>query len=76
MYNITEQGNSIQITDGTTIYLFPKGVLSAIAHKGDNQTVDIRLMASRKNILTFRYDNCNLAQDDAEKTAIEIGKIM
>ena len=76
MINITEQGNSLQITDGAKTLLFPKGVLSVNAHKGENQTVDLRLMASRKNIISFRYDNCNLAQEDAEETAKEIGNII
>ena len=48
----------------------------AIAHKGDGQSVDLRLMGSRKNIMSFRYDMCNMAQENAEKTAEEIGKIL
>ena len=56
--------------------LFPKGRVNAIAHKGDGQSVDLRLMGSRKNIMSFRYDMCNMAQENAEKTAEEIGKIL
>ena len=95
MYNITEQTNGVKITDGTKTMLFPKGTVSAIAHKGENQSVlfpkgtvsaiahkgenqsvDLRLMASRKNIISFPYDNCNMAEQDAEETAEAIGAIL
>lgn len=71
-------GNSVVISDGdeNKTIQFPKGKLSAIAHKGDNQSVDLRLMASRKNILSFRYDQCNMAESDAEETAAAIGEIL
>lgn len=76
MYNITEQTNGVKITDGTKTMLFPKGTVSAIAHKGENQSVDLRLMASRKNIISFPFDNCNMAEEDAEETAEAIGAIL
>ena len=76
MVNITSNDNSVKVTDGNKNYLFPKGTVSAIAHKGDKQSVDLRLMGSRKNILTFRYDNCNMAESDAEETAAAIGEIL
>lgn len=76
MHNITVQGNSVKITEGEKTYLFPKGCLSAIAHKGDDQSVDLKLMGSRKKIMSFRYDDCNLSQNNAEETAKEIGNII
>ena len=76
MYNITEQGNGVKITDGTMTMLFPKGTVRAIAHKGDKQSVDLRLMASRKNIISFPYNECNMAEQDAEETAEAIGAIL
>lgn len=72
--SILENGVEIKTEDKTM--LFPKGRLAAIAHQGDNQSVDLRLMASRKNVLSFRYDKCNMASTDAEKTAEAIGEIL
>ena len=76
MVTITSLTNGLEINDGKVTMLFPKGRLCAIAHKGDNQSVDLRLMASRKNILSFRYDKCNMAESDAEATAEAIGEIL
>lgn len=76
MVTISVLNNSVEVGDGKVTMLFPKGRLNAIAHKGDNQSVDLRLMASRKNVLSFRYDKCNMAKADAEKTAEAIGEIL
>ena len=76
MVTITSLTNGVEINDGVKTMLFPKGRLAAIAHKGDNQSVDLRLMASRKNVISFRYDNCNMAESDAEETAEAIGEIL
>lgn len=76
MVTISVLNNSVEVGDGKVTMLFPKGRLNAIAHKGDNQSVDLRLMASRKNVMSFRYDKCNMAKADAEKTAEAIGEIL
>ena len=76
MVTITSLTNGVEINDGKVTMLFPKGRLCAIAHKGAGQSVDLRLMASRKNVLSFRYDKCNMAKADAEKTAEAIGEIL
>lgn len=76
MVTITSLTNGVEINDGVKTMLFPKGRLAAIAHKGAGQSVDLRLMASRKNVITFRYDNCNMAASDAEATAEAIGEIL
>ena len=51
MVTISVLNNSVEVGDGKVTMLFPKGRLNAIAHKGDGQSVDLRLMASRKNIM-------------------------
>ena len=76
MVTITSLTNGVEISDGVKTMLFPLQRLSAIAHQGDNQTVDLRLMGSRKNVISFRYDKCNMAKADAEKTAEAIGEIL
>lgn len=76
MITITDTEQSVKITDGKKSTLFPKGTLSSHANAGDNQSVDLRLMASRKNIISFKYDNCNLAENDAEATAAAIAELL
>ena len=76
MVTISVLNNSVEVDDGKVTMLFPKGRLNAIAHKGAGQSVDLRLMASRKNVISFRYDKCNMAKEDAEETAEAIGEIL
>ena len=76
MWTITGNSTSVIFNDGKRLMCFPRHTVMAHAHKGDNQTVDLRLMGSRKNIISFRYDDCNLAQENAEKTLNEIAKII
>ena len=76
MWTITGNSTSVIFNDGKRLMCFPKQTVMAHAHKGDKQTVDLRLMGSRKNIISFRYDDCNLAQENAEKTLNEIAKII
>ena len=76
MWTITGNTTSVTFNDGKSLMCFPRHTVMAHAHKGDNQTVDLRLMGSRKNIMSFRYDDCNLAQENAEKTLDEIAKII
>lgn len=77
MYNFSIQKDAaVIIDDGTRKWSFPKGVLTVHANAGDNQSVDLRLLATRKNVLSFRYDQCNLAGKDAQETAENIGKII
>ena len=76
MWTITGNTTSVTFNDGKRLMCSPRHTVMAHAHKGDNQTVDLRLMGSRKNIMSFRYDDCNLAQENAEKTLDEIAKII
>ena len=76
MWTITGNTTSVTFNDGKRLMCFPRHTVMAHAHKGDNHTVDLRLMGSRKNIMSFRYDDCNLAQENAEKTLDEIAKII
>ena len=76
MWAITGNCTSVTFNDGKRLMCFPRHTVMAHAHKGDNQTVDLRLMGSRKNIISFRYDDCNLAQENAENTLNEIAKII
>ena len=46
MVTISVLNNSVEVGDGKVKMLFPKGRVNAIAHKGDGQSVDLRLMGS------------------------------
>lgn len=80
MYNITVSNNTVIITDGIKQWAFPQGTLivHANANTGDNdkQSVDLKLKASRKLIISFRYDQCNIQGNDAQEVAEEIGKLI
>lgn len=75
MINISLQGNSVVIDTSQQQWVFPKGTIWCHANAGDNQSVDIRLAASRKTVLTFRYDQCNLAGQDAIETVENINNL-
>jgi hypothetical protein len=76
MYNISNQNNTVVITNGERTWAFPKGALIVHANAGDNQSVDLKLKASRKLIISFRYDQCNIQGNDAQEVAEEIGKLI
>ena len=54
MYNITSSNNTVIITDGIKQWAFPQGSLIVHANAGDNQSIDLKLKASRKLIISFR----------------------
>ena len=76
MYNITVSNNTVIITDGIKQWAFPQGTLIVHANAGDNQSVDLKLKASRKLIISFRYDQSNITGNDAQEVAEEIGKLI
>lgn len=75
MINFLERENSIQIEKDGTKTVFPKGVLSAHTEEGSN-SIELRLMASRKNIYSFNFDDTNLEGDDASTVLENIEKII
>lgn len=76
MYNISSQNNTVVITNGERTWAFPKGTLIVHANVGDNQSVDLKLKASRKLIISFRYDQSNITGNNAQAVAEEIGKLI
>lgn len=55
MINFYKQANAVEIHMDDTKATFPLGVLYAFANEGDSQTVNLRLLGSRKNIYSFLY---------------------
>lgn len=54
MVNITKNGQTITIKQGVKTINFPASAVCAHADKGSD-SVDIKLKASRKTILSFNY---------------------
>ena len=51
--NISKIGNSVQFTDDKKMCVFPLGQIILIANDESN-TINVRLKASRKNVLTLK----------------------
>lgn len=76
MYNISTNNNTIVISDGEKTYGFPKGSIWLHTNSGDNESIDVKLAASRATIITFRYDDCNLAGSDSYQTLNNILQLL
>lgn len=75
MVTFTKLSNSVRIdTDGKSS-VFPTGKLITIT-SDDSTSVTLRLVGSRKNIMSFPYTDCNLAAEDAPATAKKIAEIL
>lgn len=74
MLNITVTGNTVVLDDGIVKAAYPKGTLSFHAD-ASSESVDVRMRASRKTVRSFRYDECSMAQSDAQATAKAIAAI-
>ena len=53
--SFTASENSIVIKIGDVTMVYPKGTLTLHADKSNNESIEVRLTASRKNILSFNY---------------------
>lgn len=76
MVNISSNQDSVIIQSEGTKAVFPKGKLLVFASEGESQSVNIRLMGSRKNLYSFLYSECNLAGGDAVATVDAIAQIL
>lgn len=56
MITITKVGNSVQIVNGEVTNVFPLNTIFAHVNK-DSQSLDIKLRASRKTIMSLDYRN-------------------
>lgn len=75
MVTITASGASVTIENGPVKATYPKGTLSVHAD-ADSDSVDFRMRASRKTIISVRYDETNMAGADAQATAEAIAAIL
>lgn len=62
--NISKDKNTLVFDNGSVKWVFPSDVVILIAND-DSASVNVRLKASRKNIVTFSYDEANISASSA-----------
>ena len=53
--SFTASENSVVIKIGDVTMVYPKGTLTLHADESNTDSIEVRLIASRKNILSFNY---------------------
>ena len=75
--SFTESGNSIIIKIGDVTMVYPKGTLSLHADESNTDSIEVRLTASRKNILSFDYkDLTNPTVSDVNDAITKLNQII
>ena len=75
MVNITKNGQTITINQGYKSINFPASAICAHADKGSD-SVDIKLNASRKTILSFNYKDMTPIQVSALEAVEYIANLL
>ena len=75
MVNITKNGQTITINQGYKSINFPASAICAHADKGSD-SVDIKLKASRKTILSFNYKDMTPTQVSAVEAVEYIANLV
>ena len=75
MVNITKNGQTITINQGYKSINFPASAICAHADKGSD-SVDIKLKASRKTILSFNYKDMTPTQGSAVEVVEYIANLV
>ena len=75
MVNITKNGQTITIKQGYKAINFPASAVCAHADKGSD-SVDIKLKASRKTILSFNYKDMTPTQVSAVEAVEYIANLV
>lgn len=75
--SFTESGNSVVIKIGDVTMVYPKGTLSLHADESNTDSIEVRLTASRKNILSFNYkDLTNPTVSDVNDAITKLNQII
>ena len=75
--SFTANGNSVVITIGDVTMVYPKGTLSLHADESKTDSIEVRLTASRKNILSFNYkDLTNPTVSDVNDAITKLNQII
>lgn len=70
-------GNSVVIIAGNITMVYPKGTITLHADESKTDSIEVRLTASRKNILSFRYEDLtNPAVTSVEDAITKLNQII
>lgn len=75
MVNITKNGQTITIKQGDKSINFPDSAVCAHADKGSD-SVDIKIKASRKTIISFNYKDMNPTVGSSEEAVEYIANLV
>ena len=75
--SFTASENSVVIKIGDVTMVYPKGTLSLHADESNTDSIEVRLTASRKNILSFNYkDLINPTVSDVDDAITKLNQII
>ena len=75
--SFTASENSVVIKIGDVTMVYPKGTLSLHADESNTDSIEVRLTASRKNILSFNYkDLTNPTVSDVNDAITKLNQII
>lgn len=75
--SFTASENSVVIKIGDVTMVYPKGTLSLHADESKTDSIEVRLTASRKNILSFNYkDLTNPTVSDVNDAITKLNQII
>ena len=75
--SFTASENSVVIKIGDVTMVYPKGTLSLPTDKNNADSIEVRLTASRKNILSFNYkDLTNPTVSDVNDAITKLNQII
>ena len=76
-FTASENENSVVIKIGDVTMVYPKGTLSLHADESNTDSIEVRLTASRKNILSFNYkDLTNPIVSDVNDAITKLNQII
>lgn len=75
--SFTASGNSVVIKIGDVTMVYPKGTLTLHADESKTDSIEVRLTASRKTILSFNYkDLTNPTVSDVNDAITKLNQII
>lgn len=75
--SFSANGNSVVIIAGNITMVYPKGTLTLHADESKTDSIEVRLTASRKNILSFSYkDLTNPVVTSVEDAITKLNQII
>lgn len=75
--SFTASGNSVVIKIGDVTMVYPKGTLTLHADESKTDSIEVRLTASRKNILSFNYkDLTNPTVSDVNDAITKLNQLI